>query len=772
MPAGGAGKAREFALVIPDLGTEAPVRKARLVVQASLSSGRLRLDDFELRAWDTELLVSGKFGRTASWEFGTGRGSLEIDDSRGRSDTKSLRAKLPLTLTPGNAAQIAQSYQPIRLEEGRYVLGAWVRAEKSSASEGSGGNGKVSVKGDINLYFFETPSAGPSQGKRKLASEFLRFPSPLDSGPGDWVYFAHVFDVSAELAKNARSARVQVRFFQSSVPGRVWVDDIELRRLDGDLRNLRGTVSPPVLETRSGERLVEGKDYEICQVGDRETLCSAPGNYKRMLEGGQGATYDSNLNPFVIRWLGKDPPRDKRILISYDLGAQYTSVASATRSWDGQKTVSTVLNFCDFAAVAKGIELEKVLGRYLDGYELENFPSWGETYRFKADFVTWGVSEVRGMNRSVACLDEDGKAKDSNAALFARVVNDVFAATMKKHPGAEFWLWADMFNPFSNGGDREYQVRYGGREGRSMCALGPRLLPALCSDEVDRVPLPILEHAQAGGGGIVMKPWSYPPFALRRMVAVAAWYQELGLRSQVLSGASPINVEDWAAIANSFSGIEGGVSTIFHASRYGGKSGLIPGLRAFWNHDWKILYLFDGENPSSSFYQIEWPFEPVVEMAGAKLDNGGRCGVASEKFVGNSDAGICLDASSGKSSVTLGEVRVTGGADYRVDVMARQKRRGRRHQSSTPLVTVSWPNGENTQVQKAELIYDSSGFPGPNRFDRYRVSFQAPESAATMILKFEFDASMDAADSIAIFESIDPCFEDCDTVVGASASEP
>ncbi|MDE0885673.1 MAG: hypothetical protein OSB70_09085 [Myxococcota bacterium] len=819
------GEGRQLGLVIPALGIEAPIDRARLVARASVGSGSLWLDGFELRAWDREFFPSGTFGRAGDWQLGSGQGGLEIDNSIGRTDTKSLATELPLGLGPGEGAKLAQTYSSIRLEEGRYVFGAWVRAARPDSAtlapdrdrdrdglddrfesgtgrfEGpkdtgtdpgdpdSDGDGSpdgvevmagsdptnelsepsktIAVKADINLYLFEQASVRPGQAGRKLASEFLAVPARLNLDSGDWLYIAHFFEVSADLARRVQSARVQVRFFESSQAGQIWIDDIDLRRLDGDLRNLRGAASAPSLESASGRRLSEGVDYEICQVGDRKTLCSAPENYTQMLEGGQGAIYDLALNPFEIRWIGKAPPAEKGILVSYDVGAQYSSVASPRVEWDGQKTVSTVLNLCEFDAVAQGIELERILGHYLDGHVLQNFPSWGETYTFRADSVTWGVSEVRGVNRSVACLDDDGNLRHSNAALFAQVVNKVFSATMKKHPGAHFWLWADMFNPFSNGGDKDYQLRFGGEEGRSACALAPSLLPSLCASEVKNVPLPILDHVQAEGGSILMKPWSYPPFTLRRMVAVAAWYQELGIRSQFLSGASPINVDDWAAIANTFSAIEGGVSTVYLADRYGGRSGLIRGLQAFWNHDWRLLYLFDGESPSSSFYQIAWPFEPILKLENATADPHGGCAVFSEKFEGNSDGGICLDPSVGQSSITLEKITIDGGARYRVDLMARSQKHVRGNNIAAPKVFGTWSTGEATGPIVSTLIYQSSKFRSPNTFDRYRAEFQAPVDAEGLSLEIQFSEYFEAVDDIAIFESFRACFDDCSTPLEA-----
>ena len=176
--------------------------------------------------------------------------------------------------------------------------------------------------------------------------------------------------------------------------------------------------------------------------------------------------------------------------------------------------------------VFQGIDLETIFGRYLDGYELEDFPRRGEGYTFRADEVTWGVSEVRGINRSFACLDESGRPVRSNAALLAAMVNKVVGLVREKHPEVRFWLWDDMLNPFNNGGDVAYQEKYGGVPGRSACAVAPASIESLCGDEIANVPEPIVAVSRQWNEGIIMQPWSYWPTRLRRMTATLAWYRE------------------------------------------------------------------------------------------------------------------------------------------------------------------------------------------------------------------------------------------------------
>ena len=760
----------QLTLAIPDFKPPAPVRAARLVIRASLASGNLWVDDFMLYEWQREIFPFGSLTTPDSWSIDSKPGGLVIDPSTGRRDSKSFRVRLPLTLGKGQGARLAGRVQEIRLEEGRYILGAWIRAEDRGAgsSPNSGKKKKrkpFETKLDISLKFYAgAPLRGVATGGR-LAAEYLNFPGSVRPGPDAWFYHTHIFDVSEEMAAKTRSVAIQVRVFQSQSPGTLWIDDIHLRRLDGDLRNLMGAVQAPILRDPSGKRYVEGQDYEVCQVGSRGTRCKPPGNYATLLEGGLTEAYDEDRPPFEIRWIRRKPPEQKRLSISYDIKAQYSRAGRSSMSWDGQVVRSGVLNFCDIDAVALGIDLEEIFGRYLDGYEIENFPERGETYTFRADSVTWGVSEVRGINRSIACLGEDGKPARSNAALFAEVVNKAAGIAKRKHPDVRFWLWDDMLNPFHNGGNSDYQRRYGGVAGASACSMAPASLPLLCADEVGNVPKPIIENQDRWKEGIIMHPWKYGPTALRPMVATASWYQHLSVTSQVLAGASPINVDDWAAVAHTFGDIQGVVGTIYKAHLYGGRSGLLPALQKFWNHDWKLLYLRDNETSASSHYVVPWPIAPELSLRNAREDFGGACAAFAFTFPGNSDGGICLDPPPAKPKVALGPIPVRAGTKYRVDFLARSGGRGSSAASATPpKVRVRWSGGDSTGSLPARMIYQSRDFRDSDGFDRFRVEVEAPPGAKSMEVELEFGASgpKSAVDDIAIFEATEPCFNACE----------
>ncbi|MEE3325803.1 MAG: hypothetical protein VX252_00540 [Myxococcota bacterium] len=286
----------------------------------------------------------------------------------------------------------------------------------------------------------------------------------------------------------------------------------------------------------------------------------------------------------------------------------------------------------------------------------------------------------------------------------------------------------------------------------------------MSGDEVEKVSDPILEVSKRTEGGIIMQPWAYFPDDVRKMVAISSWYEDLDVTSQVLTGSDPVNIQDWAGIAHAYKGIEGGVSNRYFAERNGGRDGILTGLQAFWNHDWKLIYLHDNEDEESSYYQIPWPFEVSVKLVHARPDTQGDCASFSSKFRKNNDGGVCLlgSAEKGVSEINLSGIPASGGHRYRVDVLARGRARRGASQGG-PRVDVVWSTGERSQVGKLDVIHEGKGRAKGEGFSRYRAEFKAPPKAKSMNVEVAFprDGSFVAADDIVIFESLSACFDDC-----------
>jgi hypothetical protein len=251
------------------------------------------------------------------------------------------------------------------------------------------------------------------------------------------------------------------------------------------------------------------------------------------------------------------------------------------------------------------------------------------------------------------------------------------------------------------------------------------------------------------------------------MVATSSWYEGLGVASHVLPGDHPVNVDDWAGIAHAFDRIEGVSATNYVVSKgFGGEPGYFSHLQAFWNHDWKLLYLHDNETPASSFYQIPWSFEPTLTLVHVSADISGNSATATGKFAGNNDGGLEFET-TGPPTVSLGGVPVHGGRRYRVAINALReaayRSSGQTQNVPVPSFTVFWSGGESTGSLASERSFDASSKQNPDWWDRYRIEVLAPEGATAMTVEMAFGTGGEivAADDILIFESIPPCFEAC-----------
>ena len=761
----------QVTFAIDESTVPADVTEAELTVRVLMDSGTLWIDDLTLYEWGRPTFPFGSFLDASGWSLSPGPDGFQFDSVEGRTDLHSLKMTSPMEMN-GLSAHLAKRYHPLRLEPGRHMLSAWIKADHLVSTGEEPPSNSFPVYADLNLKLYAEDADLEPSGNY-VRAEYLKFPRSIRSNNATWYYHTQIFDISEEEAESINSARVQIRGFQSNAPaGAYWIDDIQVRRLDGDLRNLLGGLQPPIVHSASGAIYEEGIDYEVCQVGATETQCSPPLNYTEPLEGGLTSSYDEDRPPFEIRWLGATPPPDHQMKISYDIGAQYSQVATPTVNWDGTITTKGQLNFCDVDGVIEGIELDNVFGRLMGNYTLQNFaPNGGEDYVLNAELVNWSVSEVLGMNRSLACRDDEGEPTLSNAARFAHLVNKaVEMARIRAEslllPDFRFVLWADMFDPFNNGGDINYQLRFGGVPGRSACAFAPQQLGEFCAEEIEEVAAgeftPIIQNAD-----LIMEPWSYNPNQIRRMAALSSWYEALQVRSHVLPADQPVNIDDWAGIAHRFESIEGVDATYFRVSNQSSTEiGTLLSLQAFWNHDWKLLYLHDNETPASSFYQIPWGFTPNLSLENATADTTAACATMTEKFEGNNDGGLCL-ASTGTPQVLLSGVPIQGGRSYRIGLLG-QRRPDLLSAAQTaavapPSITVQWSNGEWTEPLLAERIYDTTTTRNSDGFDRYQVQVDAPNDSTEMNIEIDFGASgsIVAADDIMIFESLPSCFDNC-----------
>lgn len=250
--------------------------------------------------------------------------------------------------------------------------------------------------------------------------------------------------------------RIELSVAWESGSGTLWVDDVEVTRIDADLRNvLRGAYDVRVTSTDGLTTYRAGLDYTV--------------------EDGEFAdVYAQELVPSRLeRVPGGSLPLGARVLVSYDKNLYpglRTDVATAYTSRAGDQG----LDLCS------GRPLTDLYGPALVRL-LWELPVLNPDLPLKALFLA--SDEIRGFNRGGACHNADGSLSASNAQRLASFLDAVAAYARAIRPGVALYLWGDMLSAAHNGGIPSYQVdqgdpanygrNLGGSPGMTFCALAP-----------------------------------------------------------------------------------------------------------------------------------------------------------------------------------------------------------------------------------------------------------------------------------------------------------
>ncbi len=82
-------------------------------------------------------------------------------------------------------------------------------------------------------------------------------------------------------------------------------------------------------------------------------------------------------------------------------------------------------------------------------------------------YLSIGHDEIRGMNRDSRCIARNL----TNAQLLAYDINRLYSIVKECDDGVTLFMWADMLNPFHNGGDDNCQTSFGGPKGKTAPAI-------------------------------------------------------------------------------------------------------------------------------------------------------------------------------------------------------------------------------------------------------------------------------------------------------------
>jgi len=203
----------------------------------------------------------------------------------------------------------------------------------------------------------------------------------------------------------------------------VWLDDVELRRMDGALVNVLRTESTDIrVKSQDGLTVFEeGRDYRIVD-----------GDYRfRTLVDGVIHIFYPLSQPTMIELLpaGSIDPSGM-VSVSYDFSVMPDTSSSRSHfSIRDQRTYSQhVFPY-----------LDEMIGVLQPAYALYA-----------------GASEIRGINR-------DSRNGDlQNHELVAENINAVYSHLKLINPQLKIFLWDDMISPWHNGDDKYHQSESGG----------------------------------------------------------------------------------------------------------------------------------------------------------------------------------------------------------------------------------------------------------------------------------------------------------------------
>lgn len=253
---------------------------------------------------------------------------------------------------------------------------------------------------------------------------------------------------------------------------------------------IRSEDSDILVKSLTGrDTFVEGKDY-------------------RVIDGDISPNYDSSARPTrIIRVEGGSIKDGEEVLISYDLVEK--------RCKDCEWSVPYCPSSERTYKVVFGV-LEDIIKD------------------FQPSYISVTHDEIRGINRDSRCL----KRNLSNAEILSDELTRLNDFVSGFGLGTRLLIWDDMVNPWHNGGDEQYQEKYGGKEGNT-------------SDAIYTIPR-----------GIILMSWWYDSKdTLCKMKNTPHFYDSLGFNYLAAGYKDADNIAAWAKATEGSKGCMGMIVT-------------------------------------------------------------------------------------------------------------------------------------------------------------------------------------------------------------------
>ena len=389
--------------------------------------------------------------------------------------------------------------------------------------------------------------------------------------------------------------------------GTFWVDDISIRRIDGDLRNvMRRAYDIHVTSPDNATVYQQGIDYNV-------------------IDGEQRSLYNSNMSSTRIqRREGGTIPAGAQVRISYDQNLYYSDTGNFSANLCTSKTLDELYKPA----------LQRVL---IDLPQTTGIP---------VSSINLSSDEVRGINRSGACRNVNGSYLYTNAEVFANFFNNLIDYGKTIKPDLRFDAWDDMFSPVHNGG-HDYQLDYGGPSGKTVCAVDP----SICKPALPITPI---------SKDLSMLTWWYNPNYLYQMNTASSFFAKQGRSLLMSPWYDETNIRDWAAISASMPASRGMMATAWgDVGAPTGDAWVRLTTSLGWNAEWMQVF----------FAPFEAASQPDLEAAGysfsnAKQTNDSLCAVLTPGYLPQtSPGGVCISAGG---AVALPSIPVDNSSRYQV----------------------------------------------------------------------------------------------------------
>jgi len=342
---------------------------------------------------DINISNSGFEDGTTGWSFGS---EWSIDNTIFHSGSASAKMELLSAPPWPNSSSYLTSSTLNIISNSIYSLSFW--------GKGQG----------VNMVVYKTPQVTAvllDSSDNVIDTYSIMFPE----GNSDWKKY------SLPIVARSNGKKIYIYSRAQGSYGTIWLDDFELKRMNGFLKNV---IRPPadtdikVTSLDKSATYLESVDYNV-------------------IDGEFSYPYSiDNTSSTLKRVEGGGITNNEIVLVSYDY-AQYVSDAIPYCSSEPRT----------YNIIFEGIE--KVID-YLE-----------------PNYIHIGHDEIRGLNRD----SRDIKRGIENYKLLADDINKLNNMIKSKDKSIKMMMWDDMVNLWHNGGDENYQVRYGGASGRTADAI-------------------------------------------------------------------------------------------------------------------------------------------------------------------------------------------------------------------------------------------------------------------------------------------------------------